>query len=81
MPGIMLMAVSPAYEDAPTKLLAPLLAFHFFDHVINDVGVFTVRTKHDDVGVYLHLYVMSRRPVKKIIRAHCLLHAETSRSC
>ncbi len=69
------MAILFAPRECPTQLPTEVLAFYFFDHVVDDMAVLTLRTEHDDLRVLIDLYVMSGGPVKKIVRFDRLLRA------
>jgi hypothetical protein len=45
------------------------LAFGLLDHVIDDMTVLILRTEHDNIRIFINLYIMSWWPVKQIIRA------------
>jgi hypothetical protein len=43
--------------------------------MIDDVGMFMLRTEHDDLGIGIDFHIVTRRPIKQIMRPDRLLLA------
>ena len=41
---------------------------YLLDHVVDDAAVLVLRAEHDDLRVGIHLHIVPRRPVEKIVR-------------
>ena len=46
------------------------LALRHFDHVLNDVAVLALWTKHDNLCIVVDLHIVPCRPIEKIVGIH-----------
>src|ERR1700716_168409 len=73
--GMEMKAKRAASGVADWLVVSVGLALYLLDHVVDDAAVLVLRAEHDDLRVGIHLHIVPRRPVEKIVRVDRLPRA------